>query len=61
MASPAEHDDQTTEFVFDGVTYLLPLVGNAGKVCAHMQPWLDAETEAELPADQIVAAPVPTK
>jgi hypothetical protein len=48
-ASPA---DQSVTFVFDGVTYLLDLSnGNAGKIRGLMQPWLDAETEAELAAD----------
>lgn len=47
MTSPAEHDDQTVEFTFDGVTYSLPLDGNTGKIRGHMQPWLDAEHAAE--------------
>jgi hypothetical protein len=47
MASPAEHDDQTVEFTFDGVQYSLPLDGNVGKIRGRVQPWLDAERAAD--------------
>jgi hypothetical protein len=39
---------ETVTFVFAAVTYSLDLSnGNAGKVRAHLQPWLDAEAKAE--------------
>jgi hypothetical protein len=34
--------DETVAFIFDGVQYSLNLSGNAGKIRAHMLPWLDA-------------------
>jgi hypothetical protein len=47
----ADDTDDTVTFIFEGVKYSLDVSvssGNAGKLHAHMQPWLDARIEAEL-------------